>query len=70
MEEKAGSQVVFASHPLTEFHIDSLKGRGKEKKNERNKPSHKKTLLAAVGDSWPVFSWVLVQLPRQTTGEE
>ena len=32
MEEKAGSQVLFASYPLTELHIDSLKEKGKKKK--------------------------------------
>lgn len=65
--EKAGIQVLVASHPLTEFHIHPLQERGKEKRNETN---HKKTLLAAVGYSWAVLSWMLVQLPRQMTEGE
>lgn len=39
MEEKVGSQVLFASCPLTELHIDSLKEKGgKEGKLEENTP--------------------------------
>lgn len=46
MEEKAGSQVLFVSYPLTELRIDSLKEKG-----VCVCVNQKKILLVAVGYS-------------------
>jgi len=36
MQEEAGSQVLFASYPMAELHIDSLKEKGKKKTPQEN----------------------------------